>query len=604
MQLKQLSLVAAISALIFTTTTNAVLGPIPIYLNTEYRTDAPVIGSISSTLTFTESDIKATGANTFLDFLATVPSIALSNPQGNVPGVFIRGGRSEDTLFVLDGVSMTSADSLNGAIEYGLTTIPLNDIEKIEIVKGSGSVLYGSGAITAVISITTKKGADGTRGTISVKFGTHNSKTYALSASGGSKDGYIRFSHNNHNTDGINSQTGDNTQESDSINNQSTQITVGNEQINISYLKARNKTEYDGWGGTNGEELGDTKLTKVAASTNKKFSNTWKSKLSIAQTKSSRDSGINAATIGDKYKTTSITLFNNVMLDEALLNIGVSKIDNENTTRYKKMSTNNLFVNWQKNINSIDVNSGARYIKHNKFGKKTVYNLGAAKLFDSGFKLTASHATAFKTPTLKNLYGWNFASTGNGYTSGGGNLELNPETSKNTELGIEKEQDWGILSAKIYNNKVNDAIDWKADPTPDSWNGQYINRDELTTKGVELSVNANLSGYDINFTHNHNKSIIKDTATQAVKRPKNITNLVISRQYGKFNSKAQVIKKSSHDIDNLKGFTLLNLSTSYDINQQAKVSLNVNNATDKKYQTVNGYNELERTIEMSLIYNF
>ena len=107
--------------------------------------------SITSTLTFTESDIKATGANTFLDFLATVPSVALSNPQGNVPGVFIRGGRSEDTLFVLDGVSMTSADSLNGAIEYGLTTIPLNDIEKIEIVKGAGSVLYGSGAIAGGI---------------------------------------------------------------------------------------------------------------------------------------------------------------------------------------------------------------------------------------------------------------------------------------------------------------------------------------------------------------------------------------------------------------------------------------------------------------------
>ena len=91
MQIRQLSLVAAITALTFTTTTNAVLGPIPIYLNTEYRTENPVIGSIASTLTFSDSDIKATGANTFLDFLATVPSVGLlSNGQGNVPGVFMR----------------------------------------------------------------------------------------------------------------------------------------------------------------------------------------------------------------------------------------------------------------------------------------------------------------------------------------------------------------------------------------------------------------------------------------------------------------------------------------------------------------------------------
>ena len=595
MNIKQLSLVAAVSVLTFTTTTNAVLGPIPIYLNTEYRTDTPVIGSIASTLSFDAEDIKAAGANTFLDFLATVPSVALSNPQGDVPGVFIRGGRSEDTLFVLDGVSMTSADSLNGAIEYGLTTIPLNDIEKIEIVKGAGSVLYGSGAIAGVVSITTKKGADGTRGTASTKFGTHNSSTYALSVNSGNKDGYIRFSHNNHNTDGINSKTGDTTQESDSINNQSTQITVGNEQINISYLKARNKTEYDGWDGTNSEELGDTKLTKVTASTSKIFSNTWKSKLSISQTKSSRDSGINAMTIGDKYNTTSIALLNDIKIDEALLNIGVSKIDNENTTKYKKMSTNNLFINWQKNIKNVDVNVGARYIKHNKFGNKTVYNLGAAKLLDGGYKLTANHATAFKTPTLKNLYSWDF--TGNTLYHGG-NENLNPETSKNTEIGIEKQHESGSASIKFYQNKIIDGITTTGAYGVSGYS--YVNTDKLTSEGIELSVNTNISSYDIDFSHTHNKS-----RTQAVKRPKNITSLTVKKQYHKFNSKAQIIKKSSHDVvNNLKDFTLLNLSTSYKIDQQAKVSVNVNNATDKKHQTVNGYNELERTIEMSLTYNF
>ncbi len=159
---------------------NAVLGPIPIYLDTEYRTDSPVIGSIASTLSFNADEIKATGANTFLEFLATVPSVNLSNPQGGVPGVFIRGNKSEHTLFVVDGVSMVSANSLNGAIEYGMNNIPLNNIEKIDIIKNSGSVLYGSGAIAGVISITTKKGANKKSVILSTKFGTYNTKTYAL----------------------------------------------------------------------------------------------------------------------------------------------------------------------------------------------------------------------------------------------------------------------------------------------------------------------------------------------------------------------------------------------------------------------------------------
>ena len=98
MNIKQLSLAAAVSTLTFTTATNAVLGPIPIYLNTEYRTDTPVIGSIASTLTFDAEDIALTGANTFLDFLGTVPSVGLFYAQGNVPAIYMRGGDSHHVL--------------------------------------------------------------------------------------------------------------------------------------------------------------------------------------------------------------------------------------------------------------------------------------------------------------------------------------------------------------------------------------------------------------------------------------------------------------------------------------------------------------------------
>jgi vitamin B12 transporter len=242
-----------IITLIASLNTNAALGPIPIYLNTEYRTDSPVIGSIASTLSFSADDIKATGANTFLDFLATVPSVGLYNPYGNVAALFMRGGDSDHTLVLVDGVSVNSIDSLNGAVEYGLTSIALNDIEKIEIIKNSGSVLYGSSAISGVINITTKKGADGASATLGIKFGTHNSKTYTLSANNGGKDGFVRFTHNKYTTDGINAQTGDTTGEKDSINNQTTQIKAGNKHFDIGYLESRNKTQYDGFSGTDAE---------------------------------------------------------------------------------------------------------------------------------------------------------------------------------------------------------------------------------------------------------------------------------------------------------------------------------------------------------------
>ncbi|MDP6103714.1 MAG: TonB-dependent receptor [Gammaproteobacteria bacterium] len=589
MNIKQISLVTAVLALILSRTTNAVLGPIPIYLNTEYRTDTPVIGSISSTLIFDEEDIATTGANTFLDFLSTVPSVVLFNAQGNVPAIYMRGSDSHHTLVLVDGVRMNPANSGKGAIEYGLTSISLNDIEKIEIVKGSGSVLYGSSAIAGVIAITTKKGADGKRTKVSTKFGSHNSKTYALSTSNGDKDGYVRFTYNKYTTDGINTRTDDTTGEKDGISNSTTQIKAGNERFDVSYLESRNKTEYDNAGAP--DQLGDRKFNKIAINVNNKFSDTWKAKLSIAQTKNNRNTGAGASTIGDRHKSNTISILNDIKIDNALLNIGFSHIEDKNATKNQKLTSENLFVNWQKNINNIDINAGARYINHSKFGNETVYNLGAAKYLNNGIKLTGSYATAFNAPSLPYLLDY----------WGGENPNLKPETSTSTEIGIEKNYDWGLSAITLFKTKTRNAIG--------GW--PLVNQDTYLAKGVDISTNANIAGYGINFGHTYAKSRANNASTQAVKRPKNITNIEFSKQYGKFNSKAQVINKSSSLISNgeeVNGYTLLNMSTGFNINDNAKMSLSIKNATDKDYKISGGagyrYIQPGRTFTVGLDYSF
>ncbi len=601
MNIKKLSLAAAVSALTFATASNAVLGPIPIYLNTEYRTDAPVIGSIASTLSFDANDIKATGANTFLDFLATVPSVGLVDAQGNIPAVFIRGGNSEHTLFIVDGVSVNDISSPNGAISNGLSTIALNDIEKVEIIKGSGSVLYGSSAVAGVIAITTKKGAEGEHATVSTKFGTHNSKTYTLSASSGGKDNFVRFTHNKYTTDGINAKVIDDTDEKDGINNLSTQIKIGNENYAIGYLESRNKSEYDGYSSDSGE-LSDQELTKLTANVSKQISETWNTKLSLSQIKRHRNSGANAIILGDKFKSTDMTILNDIKIDNALLSVGLSKIDDENTTLSQKLTSKNLFVNWQKNIDSVDISTGIRYIKHSNFDNKTIYNLGATKYLNSGIKLTSTYGTAFRVPTLTEL--------------NGRNPDLKPETSKNIELGVEKQHAWGLSSIKVYKNNMKNRIAYDGiwDDAPAI---NYFNSGESDTKGIELSVNANINGYNTDFSHDYNKSEATNNGEtvkgQTSRRAKNTTSLTISKQYGQFSSRIQINKKSSTLDDTtfdglgdleLKGYTLLNLSTNYTINNNANISLNVKNATDKVYTIVNGYNQLGRTVELGLEYKF
>ena len=265
-------------------------------------------------------------------------------------------------------------------------------------------------------------------------------------------------------------------------------------------------------------------------------------------------------------------------------------------------------ANWQKNINKIDINIGTRYIQHNKFGNHTIYNTGIGKYLDSGIKLTANYSTAFQAPTLFELFNQpEPPDDDDKHYYGNGNPDLKPETSKNIELGIQKQQDWGLIGVKVYKNKVKNTILYNISGGTNSPNiPHHFNTGKLSTKGIELSVNANVATYNINFGHTYNNSKKNNSVTQSIRRPKNITNLTINKQYGKFDSRLQVIRKSS-SIDNdeiLDGYILVNLSSSYDINSSAKVLLNIKNATDKNYTIANGYNQLGRTVEIGLDYQF
>ena len=589
MKFTQLCVATAVSALTFSTASNAVLGPIPIYLNTEYRTESPVIGSIASTLSFNADDIKATGANSFIEFLGTVPSVEMWT--GNVPTIFMRGGPSNHTLVIVDGARMNPPNSTNGAVEYGLTDIILNDIEKIEIVKGSGSVLYGSSATSGVIAITTKKGAEGKNTTVSTKFGTNNAKTYALSASSGSKNGFVRFTHNNHSTDGINARSDDSTNEKDASSSHSTQIKFGTKKFDISYSKSGNRIEYDDqFGGSNDQYL-TRDSSKISINAQKKNSDTWKTKFHFSQIDAVRKAykdGIFAwGGDGDDFRNTTITAINDINIGNALLNIGLSQSEDKNIKSSSKITSKDLYANWQQTFNNININTGVRYINHSKAGNEIIYNLGASKHFKNTLKLTGIYGTSFNTPTLGQL---------------AGNSNLRPETSKNIELGLEKQHTWGFSSIKIYNNSSNNAF--RSDGTT---NWVYENVGKLKTKGIELSLNTNIAGYDIDFGHNYNTSKENDRVLQSIRRPKNTTHLTIGKQYGKFNSKTQVIKKSS-SLDNgdirLDGYTLINLSTNYDISDRAIVALRIKNAANKKYSVANKYNQLGRMIELGLDFNF
>ena len=145
---KKIILAASLSAIFISNSANAVIGPIKISLNNEYRTGSPVIGPVATSIKLDKSDIKKTGATTFVDLLEKIPSITFEGGPGNVAAVRIRGSESKHTLLLIDGQKVTIRNT-----QPNFNMIPVSQINRVEILKGPFSSLYGPGAIGGVINV-------------------------------------------------------------------------------------------------------------------------------------------------------------------------------------------------------------------------------------------------------------------------------------------------------------------------------------------------------------------------------------------------------------------------------------------------------------------
>ena len=581
MSIKQLSLVVAVSALTFTTATNAVLGPIPIYLNTEYRTSNPVIGSIASTITITSDDIASSGASTFNELLESIAGINFQQPHGNTPSLLLRGLKSKYTKIIIDGVELPSS------LDAPLTdVIALNNIDRIEIIKSSASSLYGSGAIAGVVQVFTKTGAVSD---VSMNFSSNNTKNIKYSYGSIDENSSINIGLSHYRTDGIDA-TGDGDVEGGE--KKSGHFKIGYRNTTFSLIDSKYGYDYDNGDAT--IEFNQMQIKQDAT-----FGGI-KSTASYSQTLNKYV--FNDALWGPSYtdfKVKSFKLKGEKNFNDALLNFG---IDNSNKSAFgtytspeQELTETGIFAQLQKPINDIDTVVGFRHNRNSKFINVNTYSAGLGKQIRN-HKLTFNYATAYKAPSLSNLYGNN------------GNDQLTAEQSKTIELGLKTNYQDYTTGVNLYNINIEDGIKYNEYVSP-----KYQNIPKIHSQGIDLTVNANLSTLDARFEYNYNKSREDGSDVQAIRIPKHTYNLKLTNSYKGFDSKVSFIHKSSSLDDTtyngigdteLTGYTLVNLGSSYNYDVDTKISLKVNNAFDKDYTVANGYNQLGRTVDLGVIYKF
>jgi len=581
---KNLILAASLSAILFTNSANAVIGPIKISLNTEYRTSSPVIGSIATTIKLDKAAIQRTGAKTFTELLQYIPSISYEGGQGALNAVRLRGNEARHTLLLLDGMKVTIT-----ATQANLDVIPVDQIERIEISKGPFSSLYGPGAIGGVIHVFTDKNADSiSSNKIDISYGSKGTSKVNLNSYFKNEKSYLDIALTDFHTDGIDAKgNGD----LDPIDRKTLGLNLGTEltdqtSINLNFLKTDADIQYDE--GFVGDIVKpDNNLRQFGIGIDQIITDNYKINLDLMQQNTQRR--------GDKYKLNTLTIINELDFDNSKLSVGLMNSVDKDIKNTKQIKHTDVFSQWQGLIIDNEISIGARIVDHDKFSTHTTYNLNWARDLSSTLRVNGSYGTATNLPSHYQ----------NNLNIVAGKTALKPELSKNLELGLTGDYGWGNVELKVYKSKVTDAFDYFT-ATP----AYYINSGTVNIRGVELSLGTDLLGWNLDTSLDFNKAIAASTNLEKGRRPNRSISLNLSKTSGKWKRNINWIAKSrawdndSHSTGEIGGYGLLNLSTSYHFTDDLSVYLNRNNALDKTYEMAKGYNTLGKTTTLGLTYNF
>ena len=585
---KKTIFIAVLSAIFMTNSAQAVIGPIKITLNNEYRTSSPVIGPVATSIKLDKSDIKKTGATTFVGLLEKIPSITFEGGPGNLAAVRLRGNEGDHTLLLIDGQKVTVTGG-----QANFKMIPLNQISRIEILKGPFSSLYGPGAIGGVINVFTDKDVNSiSTNTIDFSYGSKGTKQSSFNSYYKNETGYLDFTASDFITDGID-VTGDG--DLDPSDRQSFGLNIGgdigeNTSVSLNMIDSKANIMYDDIYNTTSFE---NDLRQIGLGVTQKFSDRFEARVNINDQ--------NILRHGSKYELNTISIVNELGFDSSKLSVGLMNSADKDVGNNREIKHTDIFTQWQGLIIDNEVSIGARIIDYDKFSTHTTYNFNWARDLSSTLRVNGSYGTASHLPSH---YEQNLNIVADQTT-------LKPEKSTNLEIGLTGNYDWGNTEFKIYKSKLKDAFKYfSASPA------YYKNDGIVNISGAELSIGTDFLGWDIDTSINYNKAIAASTGLQKGRRPNRSISLNLSKTSGKWKRNINWTAKSrSWDNDSningygnttaeLGGYGLLNLSTRYDFTEDLSIYLNRNNALDKDYEMATGYKTLGKTTTFGLTYDF
>ncbi|MEO6798924.1 MAG: TonB-dependent receptor, partial [Rhodanobacter sp.] len=487
-------------------------------------------------------------------------------------------------------------------------------IERIEIVRGPRSSLYGADAIGGVIQIFTRHGSrdGGLQPSFRLTAGSDNLLRGEAGLSGGSENGWYNLSVGKQHTRGINACrigagevfAGCFTDEPDrdAYRNQNLLLNGGyrwdgGAQITASWLRSLGEIHYDG--------SFQNRSRTVQQAAGSAFSvnplQAWKSTLSIGQNLDRYDNYENQVFTGFIYSRRNQASWQNdiSVAENQLLTLGVDwqgeHIDSDTGYLASRRHDTGTFAQYQGTFGHNEIALSARRDDNSQYGDHDTGALAWGYHFDGGLKLIASYGTAFHAPTFNDLY----------YPYGSGNPDLKPETSRSAELGLSQQAGPWNWALNAYQTRIDQLI---------TLDGNYypMNISQARIRGVEGQLGVDLGGWKLQgyltWLQPHNEDGGPNDGKVLPRRAEHTARVDLDRRFGAFGLGATVYAagRSYDDAANahrLGGYATTDLRASWHFASAWQVEARLANAFNRNYETVYYYNQPGRAWYLTLRYS-
>ena len=576
---------------------------------TATRTPISKNNVIADVTTISSEDIERAGSSSLPELLQRQPGIEISNlgGPGKVSTLSLRGTSSTHSIVLVDGIRLSAATTGFSAIEH----IPLSQIEKIEIVRGPASSLYGQDAIGGVIQIFTKKGVDGFKPYVDIGYGSYNTSNFKSGVRAGNNQTTYAINFAAMNSDGFSAFVPNPANAANSINldkdgykNYSLSSSLSHKinqdyEIDLQYFLSKGKNQFDNRFANfspsfHGNYRNEIKLETYAMNIKGQINKAWQSSIKLSQStdkyldlqKLNNFTFEDDANLKDLYKTTQDQLSwqNNVALPRGSITLLYDFLK-------QRIKTTDVYEKTQRTNHGVMVGYSLIEDKHNfqsNFRKdfNSVYedavtgNIGYAYSIDPNWTIASSYGTAFVSPSFNFLY-----SLADSFALGNPNLK--PEKSKNIEGSIRYKDDSGSMSLTMFQNKIDDFIIYTAPAEAGSRTStQNLNKAEI--QGLTISGDQFFGHFQIKGSATGQSAKNEDTDKYLPRRASLIGNINLNYYIGNWNIGVEETFSGKRfddkeNIVNLSGYALTNIVADYKINDKLKLNLRLNNVFDKDY---------------------